>query len=261
MDRFYSTLYLDWKADRQHVAAKLADLADGTADGHGHVLAPPHDLDLETNDEYQPSSADFLFYRYLVEVGSGADATEPQHIELLCTLMRGLYEAGASVVAASDFEPQLTGRGKLLQSRVHVVEQVLREGSSGAMDRVFSSQTTSFGKLSFHLSCRIPTHGTWLKFALSSEVRDHPWWDVLRIALAEMANGAQWSLAAGRDGWEVVHVDLTESRRAELRALLDAAPSEPLKAIRALRMLHEQLKKPTLPAVQLRILRPVSHVT
>jgi hypothetical protein len=92
------------------VAASTAGIVDGS-----HVTAPGGiEIDATTNDSnpkflaHPPDESDFTWWPYLLEID---EVTERDGVPLVSAILRGLWSAGISAVAACSFEHRLPRSG------------------------------------------------------------------------------------------------------------------------------------------------------
>jgi hypothetical protein len=75
-------------------------------------------VDVRRNDDFDQASLDsdprdYLRYRYSVEIEGTEAVPLTQYLESVATIMQGIFDLGANVVASCDWEDALPGSGRL----------------------------------------------------------------------------------------------------------------------------------------------------
>ena len=116
MSEFYTKIFIN--SDRRPTS--LLDDLESRLGGHvdlGTLCVDSFEVDVRDNRD-MPTTTDnkddaFLSYAVTAEVVAVSDATKAHYLDFVGRVMHALHACGAEVVAASDWEHELPGGGKL----------------------------------------------------------------------------------------------------------------------------------------------------
>ena len=105
MMNLYCKIFVDAKTEYPEIFEKILHQVSGKKQGFSDIESVWCTISVKRNKEYLPDSADFLYWKYYLDVDSSTD--EEIYIQNLKEFIKFLKENFADAVTACDFESEL----------------------------------------------------------------------------------------------------------------------------------------------------------
>ena len=107
----YCKVYVDAEVDTTQLIQQVGTLCGGTTSGRT-IESTELTVDVSRNEDHRPvrgePASDFVYFPYYLDVTPGDEVARDVYIGAVRALLHGLQRRGATVVAACDFENELT---------------------------------------------------------------------------------------------------------------------------------------------------------
>ena len=101
----YCKIFVDTKAEYPEIFEKILEQVSGKKRAFSDIESNWCSIRVKRNEEYLPNSADFLYWKYYLDIDPSTD--EEIYIQNLKEFMKFLKENFADAVPACDFEELL----------------------------------------------------------------------------------------------------------------------------------------------------------
>lgn len=101
----YCKIFVDTKAEYPEIFEKILKQVSGKKLGFSDIESDWCSIRVKRNEEYLPNSADFLYWKYYLDIDPSTD--EEIYIQNLKEFVKFLKENFADAVPACDFESEL----------------------------------------------------------------------------------------------------------------------------------------------------------
>ena len=113
-ESLYCKVFVDTPRDANSILASIASFVGGATQGLT-VVSETLEVDVRRNEDFDPQKQGcenaFLFYRYYLDVVPTqylAESRRSQYIAVVASILSMLKDSGCRVVAACDFEDELS---------------------------------------------------------------------------------------------------------------------------------------------------------